>query len=79
MQSNISPLTLANHTASESAELDIVAMAKAIGDDLRANILRALARDSFGVMELCKIFAVAQPASRPRQELDKIRENDKSA
>ena len=62
MQSNIAPLNLANHTLSESAELDIVAMAKAIGDDLRANILRALARDSFGVMELCKIFTVAQPA-----------------
>jgi len=62
LQSNISPLTQANHTVSESAELDIVAMAKAIGDDLRANILRALASDSFGVMELSKIFNVAQPA-----------------
>ena len=62
MQSNIAPLNLANHTLSESADLNVVAMAKAIGDELRANILRALARDSFGVMELCKIFAVAQPA-----------------
>ena len=62
MQSNITPLKTANHTASESLDLDVVAMAKAIGDDLRANILRALARDSFGVMELCKIFSVAQPA-----------------
>ena len=62
MQSNIAPFNTASHAATEPAELDIVAMAKAIGDDLRANILRALARDSFGVMELCKIFTVAQPA-----------------
>ena len=32
LQSNISPLTQANHTASESAELDIVAMAKGLGN-----------------------------------------------
>jgi 2-polyprenyl-3-methyl-5-hydroxy-6-metoxy-1,4-benzoquinol methylase/DNA-binding transcriptional ArsR family regulator len=62
LQSNIAPLNLDNHTLSEPTDLDIVAIAKAIGDDLRANILRALARDSFGVMELSKIFAVAQPA-----------------
>ena len=62
MQSNITPLNIANHSAPESLDIDVVAMAKAIGDDLRANILRALARNSFGVMELCKIFSVAQPA-----------------
>lgn len=62
MQSNITPLIQAKYSVSEPAELNIVAMAKAIGDDLRANILRALARDSFGVMELSKIFNVAQPA-----------------
>jgi ArsR family transcriptional regulator len=62
LQTDITPLNLPPLNTSSAFELDIVAMAKAIGDELRANILRVLARDSFGVMELCKIFAVAQPA-----------------
>ena len=41
---------------------DVVRVAKAVGDDLRANILRVLASDSFGVQELCSIFSTAQPA-----------------
>jgi DNA-binding transcriptional ArsR family regulator len=35
---------------------------RAVGDPLRADILRALSRDSFGVLELAHIFDVAQPA-----------------
>ena len=35
---------------------------KAVGDRLRANILRALKEDSFGVLELCHIFSTPQPA-----------------
>jgi ubiquinone/menaquinone biosynthesis C-methylase UbiE len=36
------------------------ALCKAGGDPLRLNILRALANDSFGVLELAKIFATGQ-------------------
>jgi ArsR family transcriptional regulator len=35
---------------------------RAVADPLRADILRALSRDSFGVLELAHIFDVAQPA-----------------
>ena len=41
---------------------DLVTTAKAVGDRLRANILRALREDSFGVLELCHIFSTPQPA-----------------
>ena len=44
------------------AECDVVRVTKAVGDELRANILRVLATDSFGVQELCSIFSSAQPA-----------------
>jgi len=35
---------------------------KALGDGLRLNILRLLKQESFGVLELCKILEVRQPA-----------------
>ena len=35
---------------------------KAAGDPLRAGVLQLLANDSFGVLELCDIFDMAQPA-----------------
>ena len=35
---------------------------KAVGDELRSSILRLLAHDSFSVLELCKLFKMAQPA-----------------
>lgn len=37
-------------------------MTRAVGDQLRANILKALAQDAFAVLELGDIFDVAQPA-----------------
>lgn len=39
---------------------DLSAMCKAGGDPLRLNVLRALANDSFGVLELAQIFAIGQ-------------------
>ncbi|TBU80264.1 ArsR family transcriptional regulator [Pseudomonas daroniae] len=36
------------------------ALCKAAGDPLRLNVLRALANDSFGVLELAQIFAIGQ-------------------
>jgi ArsR family transcriptional regulator len=35
---------------------------RAVADPLRADILRTLSKDSFGVLELARIFGVAQPA-----------------
>jgi ubiquinone/menaquinone biosynthesis C-methylase UbiE/DNA-binding transcriptional ArsR family regulator len=39
---------------------ELAALCKAGGDPLRLNILRALANDSFGVLELAQIFAIGQ-------------------
>ena len=41
---------------------EFVAVHKAAGDALRANVLQILRRDSFGVLELCQILDVPQPA-----------------
>lgn len=39
---------------------NLAALCKAGGDPLRLNVLRALANDSFGVLELAQIFAIGQ-------------------
>lgn len=41
---------------------DLAAMHKACGDLLRLEILRALRHNAFGVLELCNLFEVRQPA-----------------
>lgn len=41
---------------------DVVQISKAVGDQLRASILKVLCRDSYSVLELCAIFDMAQPA-----------------
>ncbi len=40
----------------------LVGLAKAVGDRLRADILRVLYQDSYAVGELCELFDVPQPA-----------------
>jgi len=40
----------------------VVTAAKALADPLRANALRILKDDSYGVLELCRILGAAQPA-----------------
>jgi ArsR family transcriptional regulator len=51
------------HTDSTRDQLtDLVEATKAIGDRLRAQILRALSAESYSVSELCHIFAMPQPA-----------------
>ncbi len=40
----------------------VVATAKAVADPLRANVLRVLQDESYGVLELCGILDIAQPA-----------------
>ena len=41
---------------------EVVAAAKAVADPLRANVMRVLKDESYGVLELCSILAIAQPA-----------------
>ncbi len=41
---------------------DVVQITRAVGDQLRAMVLRVLHQDSFGVLELCAILDIAQPA-----------------
>jgi SAM-dependent methyltransferase len=41
---------------------DVVAAAKAVADAVRANVLRVLKDESYGVLELCRILDTAQPA-----------------
>ncbi len=40
----------------------LAALCKACGDSLRLQVLRALQQDSFGVLELCTLFDMRQPA-----------------
>jgi DNA-binding transcriptional ArsR family regulator/precorrin-6B methylase 2 len=47
-------------TVGQEASDDLAALCKAGGDPLRLNVLRALANDSFGVLELAQIFAIGQ-------------------
>ena len=42
--------------------ITLAQLLKGTGDPLRLEILRALKADSFGVLELCDIFAIKQPA-----------------
>ena len=49
----------ASHLAFQPVDA-LAALCKASGDALRLNILRALANDSFGVLELAQIFATGQ-------------------
>ncbi|MDH3643915.1 MAG: metalloregulator ArsR/SmtB family transcription factor, partial [Gammaproteobacteria bacterium] len=41
---------------------DFVEVTKAVGDRLRASILRALREESYSVSELCHLFDTPQPA-----------------
>jgi len=63
---DLSLTALPNTPPGESIQLahgtDVVTVTKAVGDQIRADILKTLAQDSFGVQELVAIFNVAQPA-----------------
>ncbi len=45
-----------------SSESSLTILFKALGDDLRLQILRVMAHDSFSVSELCEIFSIQQSA-----------------
>jgi len=44
-----------------STDPDVSVICKAASDPLRTSVIRALAKDSFGVQELAKIFSMPQP------------------
>src|SRR4051812_32033274 len=46
--------------AADSSALSLPNLLKAAGDSFRLDILRVLAQDSFGVLELCRIFSTKQ-------------------
>jgi len=48
--------------ASDTEHEAIARVCKAAGDPLRLQVLHALRHDSYGVLELCRIFDVRQPA-----------------
>lgn len=56
-------LTDVVHMGSASTpDVDLANLLKAAGDSFRLDILRVLAQDSYGVLELCRLFDVKQSA-----------------
>lgn len=49
-------------TGVSDTNLQLASIFKAAGDQMRLDILRIMRRDSFGVLELCKVFCVQQPS-----------------
>ncbi|MDC1477927.1 metalloregulator ArsR/SmtB family transcription factor, partial [Pseudomonadales bacterium] len=54
-------MTSSNDPSPPLTTSGLTAFCKATADSLRLNVLRALKNESFGVMELCQIFDMAQP------------------
>ncbi|RYZ84355.1 MAG: ArsR family transcriptional regulator, partial [Moraxellaceae bacterium] len=44
----------------DSSAVSLPNLLKAAGDSFRLDVLRVLAQDSFGVLELCRIFSAKQ-------------------
>ncbi len=59
---NTNAVVIPTSMASIDATEDLVALCKATADSLRLQILRVLHTESFGVLEICRIFAIRQPA-----------------
>ena len=58
---NANNITRLTNAATDTAEPDnLLAFCKASADQLRLSILRILSRDSYGVLELCRIFDCKQ-------------------
>lgn len=58
-------ISIAEWSQEESEDADIrqiTMLCKAAGDPVRMQILRALQNNSFGVLELCEVFGIQQPA-----------------
>lgn len=54
------PTTVQTGASAELQENTLANLLKAAGDPLRLEILRVLAQDSFGVLELCRVFSIKQ-------------------
>ena len=54
------PATVGEDNITEASLDQLAGLLKAAGDPLRLDILRVLAQDSFGVLELCQIFSIKQ-------------------
>ena len=62
MQPAETSYTTATIASTPPANLDVSQTCKAAGDPLRSSILKLLGTSSFGVLELCELFDMAQPA-----------------
>jgi DNA-binding transcriptional ArsR family regulator len=51
-----------SHDAPSAGLDDVVVAAKALADAVRVNVLRVLREESYGVLELCQILELPQPA-----------------
>lgn len=58
---NRHPVQATLQTAEGPANSDLLAVCKAAADQLRLDVLAVLREESFGVLELCRIFDTAQP------------------
>jgi 2-polyprenyl-3-methyl-5-hydroxy-6-metoxy-1,4-benzoquinol methylase len=57
------PLRSHQDDRADTADFDaIVTAAKAVADGLRVNVIRLLKDESYGVLELCRLLGIAQPA-----------------
>jgi DNA-binding transcriptional ArsR family regulator/ubiquinone/menaquinone biosynthesis C-methylase UbiE len=54
------PELQSTHSSADPQLLTLAQLLKAAGDPLRLEILRVLSQDSFGVLELCRIFGIKQ-------------------
>jgi ubiquinone/menaquinone biosynthesis C-methylase UbiE/DNA-binding transcriptional ArsR family regulator len=59
-KTTVDPLSIGIIDSVASASVTLPDLLKAAGDRFRLDILRVLAQDSFGVLELCRIFAAKQ-------------------
>jgi len=61
MVNSAETLRIAGSSHEAPAVARIAALCKALGDPLRLSVLRVMSSDSFGVLELCRIFHSSQP------------------
>ncbi len=57
----MSSISALSSIAEDPAASGLLAICKAASDQLRVDVLRVLREESFGVLELCRIFDTAQP------------------
>ena len=58
----LSPIHFSSETRSATDTSAITALCKAAGDPLRMQILKVLQQNAYGVLEMCQVFDIRQPA-----------------